>query len=74
MDPPLQAASRPTLAPAPVPVPGQGSRGRGGLRPMALRVAGWGLLALALALTFRLYLDPSLTLDFGAFMQLCGLR
>jgi hypothetical protein len=41
---------------------------------MALRVAGWGLLALALALTFRLYLDPSLTLDFGAFMQLCGLR
>jgi hypothetical protein len=39
-----------------------------------LRIAGWLALALALGATFRAYLDPSLTLDLGSFMQMCGLR
>lgn len=39
-----------------------------------LRVAGWIAFALALGATFRAYLDPSLALDLGSFMQMCGLR
>jgi hypothetical protein len=50
--------------------------GRAGLpaRAVLVRIGLWGALAAALALTFGAYLDPSLTLDFGAFMALCGLR
>lgn len=43
-------------------------------RGRMLRIAGWLALSLALGATFRAYLDPSLTLDLGSFMQMCGLR
>jgi hypothetical protein len=70
MDPTAAARSRPSRTPA----SGQGAGRRARPGPGLLRAAGWGLLALVLALTFRAYLDPSLALDFDSFMQLCGLR
>jgi hypothetical protein len=57
-------------------VTGAAGAGRAGLpaRAVLVRIGTWGALAAALGLTFMAYLDPSLTLDFGAFMALCGLR
>jgi len=38
------------------------------------RALGWLAFAVALGLTFSLYLRPGLVLDFGMVLEMCGLR